>query len=221
MPLADLLDGDKSPMTVTASEWGQHLVIVFTVLIGVSFAQAFSVLGETHLDTSQLLLIATVFYVVFDCWYGFNVNVRYIGATGGIAITFTLLTLVSYSCLPFLYLAHTTSTPSFEPPEILMANLATICILDAIQRTRIFRRNANSVASEEQRWHKKNSYLIVTGFGYGAVLAALTLAFTNWDASVTIRAGIVLALWLVSRLFDYYFIEYLLPKDGLSGSASS
>lgn len=213
------MSANQSSSPINTPEWGAHLVIVLTVLIGVSLAQAFTVLGETNLETSQLLLIATVFYVVFDCWYALNLNIRYIRATGGFDITLSLLTLVLYSCLPFLYLAHSASTSSFEPPEILMANLAAICIFDAIQRTRVFRQNGDNAAPEEQKWHKKNSYLILTGYTFGVILALSTLALTNWDASVTLRAGIVLATWVILRSFDYTVIDRIQRKAEFAGQS--
>jgi hypothetical protein len=210
---------DQSPSTINTPDWGPHLVIVFTVLIGVSLAQAFTVLGETNLETSQLLLIATVFYVVFDCWYGLNLNIKYIRATGGFDITLSLLTLVLYSCLPFLYLSHTASTPSFESPEILAVNLAAICIFDAIQRTRVFRRNGDHAPPEELQWHKRNSYLVVTGYAYAIILALGTIALTNWHASVTLRAGIILATWVVLRGIDYTVIDKIQGKADSAGQS--
>jgi uncharacterized membrane protein len=186
---------------------------VFTVLIGVSLAQAFASLGEAQFELSQLLLIATVFYVVFDCWYNLNRDLQHLRATNGLAngldITLYLVTLVSYSCLPFLYFADTAATPSFEPPEFLTANLAAICILDAIRRTLVFKRNGNDVGPEERRWHSKNRYLIVTGYAFGGFFALGTVVFTGWDASQTARAAIILVAWVVVRLIDYVYIDIL------------
>lgn len=203
---------DETRKEVTAPEWGQHLVVVFTVLIGVSFAQAFSVLGQT-LTLSKALLIVTVFYVVFDCWYAFTVNIKYIQATGGVAISFTLLTLLSYSCLPFLYLAHNATT-AFGPPEFLAANLAAICILDAVQRYRVFGSNGGNATPEDQEWHIKNTYLIGSGAAYFVFLAALIIIFVSAAPTVDLRAAIVLILWLVFRLVDHYVIGNVLPKQG-------
>jgi uncharacterized membrane protein len=190
-------------------DWASHLQIVFTVLIGVAFAQAFTILGEAHFNLAQLLLIATVFYVVFDCWFALNRDLMHLAATKGPDITLYLVTLVSYSCLPFLYFAHTASTPSFEAPEFLTANLAAICILDAIRRTLVFRRNGNSAAPDEKRWHSKNRYLILTGYGYGGLLVLGTLAFTGWDASATLKAGLIFAFWVIFRIVDYVYIDIL------------
>ncbi len=211
------MTSNEPPPSIKTPDWGSHLVIVFTVLIGVSLAQAFTVLGETNLETSQLLLIATVFYVVFDCWYGLNLNIKYIRATGGFDITLSLVTLVLYSCLPFLYLSHTASTSSFGPPEFLTVNLAAICIFDAVQRTRVFRRNGNHAAPEELQWHKKNSYLILTGYAYAIILALGTLALTNWHAAVTLRAGVVLATWVILRSIDYTMIDVVQGKADSAG----
>lgn len=203
------MSADNSHKQVTAAEWGQHLVIVFTVLIGVSLAQAFSLLAEPSLDISQLLLMATVFYVVFDCWYALNTNVRYIQATGGFDITLYLLTLVSYSCLPFLYLADTTDTP-FEPPEFLTANLALICLLDATQRAIVFRRNGDKASPDEERWHTKNTYLMLSGYFVGALLIIGTFTLASWDISATLRAAIILAVWVIVRVFDRWGYDYFI-----------
>ncbi len=188
--------------------WASHLQIVFTVLIGVAFAQAFTILGEAHFNSTQLLLIATVFYVVFDCWFALNRDLMHLEATSGPDITLYLITLVSYSCLPFLYFAHTASTPSFEAPEFLAANLAAICLLDAIRRTLVFKRNGHFAAPDEKRWHSKNKYLILTGYAYGGLLTLGTLVFTSWSVSDTLKAGFIFAFWVIFRIVDYVLYRH-------------
>ena len=198
-------------------DWGSHLQIVFSVLVGVSFAQALTILGESHFRLYQLLLVATVFYVVLDCWYSLNkelVHLRMqLASAKGLTIALYLVTLVAYSCLPFLYFAHTASAPTFSAPEFLTANLSAICILDAIRRNVVFLRNQKGPDHEERAWHKKNTYLIVTGWAYGVILAIGTLAFSSSHLSLNLRSGIILAAWLTSRAVDYLAIEHLIGDD--------
>jgi len=201
-----------SPSTESPA-WGSNLQIVFSVLIGVSFAQAFAILGQSHFKLAQLLLITTVFYVVLDCWYNLSRELTHLQVAHGLDVALYLLALVSYSCLPFLYFAHTATTPTFGSPEFLTANLSLICILDAVRRNLVFLRNGNSATDDERRWHKKNNYLIITGYAYGSVLIIGTLAFTGSDLSTNLRAGIILGAWLFSRIVDYVWIERLLRKD--------
>jgi hypothetical protein len=206
-------------------DWGSHLQIVFSVLVGVSFAEALTTLGESHFKLYQLLLIATVFYVVLDNWYHLNKDLVHLRTplqtANGFDIALFLVTLVSYSCLPFLYFAHTASTSTFGPPEFLAANLSAICILDALRRNFVFLRNKKVPDLGEQVWHKKNTYLILTGWAYGLVLAVITAAFSSSQLSLNLRAGLILVAWLLSRGVDYLVIEHLSgdnssfsPNDG-------
>jgi hypothetical protein len=194
-------------------EWGPNLQIVFSVLIGVSFAQAFTILGQSHFELSQLLLVATVFYVVFDCWYGLNRELTHLLVARGRDIALYLAALVCYSCLPFLYFAHTATTPSFGAAEFLTANLSIICIFDAVRRNVVFLRNGNKTPADEKRWHKRNNYLVITGYAYGVILALGTLLFASSNLSTDLRAGIILVVWLIFRGVDYIMIEKLLRKD--------
>lgn len=191
-------------------EWGPQLHIVFSVLIGVSFAEAFTILGQAHFKPAQLLLIATVFYVVLDCWYSLHLELPHLRLTSGWDIALHLLALVSYSCLPFLYFAHTASTPTFEAPEFLAANLSLICFLDAIRRTVVFAKNGNTAGVDDQSWHKKNTYLIQSGYAYGVILTLGTLAFTVSHLSTTWKAAIILVVWLAVRVvIDRFWIDKL------------
>ena len=212
-------------------DWGPHLQIVFSVLVGVSFAQALTILGEAHFKLYQLLLVATVFYVVLDCWYGLNKDLLHLRTqlerATGFDIALNLITLVSYSCLPFLYFAHTASTPTFGAPEFLTANLSALCILDAIRRNLVFLRNQKGPDADEEAWHKRNTYLIVTGWAYGLILAVSTLAFSSSHMSLNARAGIILGAWLLSRAVDYVAIEHLVgngtappPSEAVVGASN-
>jgi hypothetical protein len=190
-------------------QWGPQLHIVFSVLIGVSFAEALTILGQAHFEPTQLLLITTVFYVVLDCWYSLHLELPHLRLAGGWDIALHLLALVAYSCLPFLYFAHTASTPTFEAPEFLAANLSLICFLDAIRRNVVFAKNGNSAGADEQLWHKKNTYLILSGYAFGVMLALGTLAFTASHLSTIWRAGIILVVWLAFRVIDRIYIDKL------------
>ncbi|HEY7961213.1 MAG TPA: hypothetical protein VID29_04745 [Solirubrobacteraceae bacterium] len=191
--------------------WGQHLQIVFSVLVGVSFAQAFSTLGTSRFSPDQLLLIGTVFYVVLDCWYNLNLELVQLDVKHGWDIALYLLALLCYSCLPFLYFAHTANTNTFGPAEFLTANLCAICCFDAIRRTLAFVRSSRkpNIPTPEQEREGKNAFLMLTGYAYGVALFLVTLLFSGSDISTRVRAEIILGAWLAVRTIDNIAISRL------------
>lgn len=220
---------DKTP------DWGQHLQIVFSVLISVSFARAFTVLGETHFSLDQLALIGTVFYVVFDCWFSLNIDLLYVHFKHGWQITIYLSALVAYACIPFLYLAHTASGSYFGPPEFLGANLALVCLLDAVRRTMVLTQDNNrskdskdasstrTSPTKAELWKTKNDYLLISGYAYTFMLILITVLFTSQHdyLSKDFRAFAVMLFWLIVRAIDHTAIDRLHKRQHNSPSTTS
>jgi hypothetical protein len=202
----------KKPIVTDESrkpQWEPHLQLVFSVLVGVSFAQSLSLISASKFSLFQLLLIATVFYVVLDNWYSLNVELAHEDVHDGIMVWVYLLALVAYSCLPFLYLSHE-ATGSLEPPEFLLANLSAICLLDAIRRSlaiRDFTRSPSAAEHERERVGKQ-LFLAVTGYVYFALLGGAAAAFTALPITVVWRAACVPVIWLALRGVD----NILIPK---------
>lgn len=193
--------------------WGHHLQIVFSVLVSVSFAQCFTLVGQSQFSLYQLLLIATVFFVVLDNWYNLNWELLQAPVAGAPAVILYLLALISYSCLPFLYLSRTATTVGLGPPEFLMVNLSAICLLDAVRRTVAIRHfsRRSEVSRQEQERVGKNFFLTVTGYLYALLLALVAAASSSAKFDLPTRAGSVLAIWLVVRGID----TLLMPRVSL------
>ena len=119
-------------------QWGPHLQLVFSVLVGVALSQSFRLVSESQFAVSQLILVATVFYVVLDNWYSLTVELVHDETRDGTMVIVYLLALVSYSCLPFLFLSGA-AKGTLEPPECLLINLSIICLLDAVRRQLMIR----------------------------------------------------------------------------------
>lgn len=207
-------------------DWRQHLQIVFSVLVGVSFAQAFGVATKPHLSLSRFLLILTVFYVALDCWYNLNFQLIHFRRSKWWDLGLYLFALIFYSCLPFLYFAQTKSNISFGLPELLMVNLSLICVSDAIRRTVIVVRT--------RRWVKKkpevveyltkddidrfgaDTYFLLSGYAFGLILFLVACLLRNEDPDVNITAALILISWLAVRTIDHFLIKSLsTPLSGL------
>lgn len=218
---------DLNPFKQPASDpdWRQHLQIVFSVMVGVSFAQAFGVATKPHLSLSRFLLVLTVFYVVLDCWYNLNFQLMHFRRFKWWDLGLYLLALIFYSCLPFLYFAQTKSNVSFGLPELLMANLALICIADAIRRTVVVVRTRRQVrleptivrflTNEDIDRFGTDTYFLISGFAFGLILFLVAYILRNEDPNVNITAASILVAWLAIRIIDHIFIKNL--SKALSG----
>jgi hypothetical protein len=219
---------EPNPFEQPASDpdWRQHLQIVFSVLVGVAFAQAFSVATKPHLSLSRFLLVLTVFYVALDCWYNLNFQLIHFRRSKWWDLGLYLLALVFYSCLPFLYFAQTKSKVTFGLPELLMFNLSLICVSDAVRRTvivvrtrRLVRKKPSVVkylTEDDMNRFGTDTYFLISGYAFGLILFLIACVLRNENPDVNITAAMILISWLAVRTIDHFLIKSLsTPLSGL------
>lgn len=198
------------PVLKRRADWEPHLQLVFSVLVGVAFAQSFAFISAEAFSLYQLLLIATVFFVVLDNWYNLTVELAYQNVRDGPMVWVYVLSLIAYSCLPFLYLSREASTAgSVGPPEFLLMNLSAICVLDATRRfleVRHRTKHTEDVSEKEQQRIGEQIFLVGTGYIYFFVLASVAAFYTGLRTDVRILAGSVPVIWLLIRGVDNILI---------------
>jgi hypothetical protein len=121
--------------TKSSPKWDEHIQVVFSVLAGLSFAEAFNVLASSSFRTAEVILSVAVFYIVLDNWYLLHKDLSVIDLEYPAEITMYLISLLTYACLPYLYGIKSRTLSTVGPPEWLLVNLALIALVDAIRKS--------------------------------------------------------------------------------------
>lgn len=193
--------------SVKKINWDTHILVVYSVLAGLSLAQCFDTLTASSFDPTKAILLSAVFYIVFDNWYCLHVRLRLYDIERPIEVVFYLIAIVFYSCLPFLYAAkNLTSVASLSFPEFLLINLSIICLFDAISKhatlTRLCRISKQPSTKEQITLVGTFVFYTTTGYIYFVLLLFVIWLLKNSSLSSTWKAALVVVLWFAVRTID-------------------
>lgn len=188
-------------------QWDQHILIVFSVLAGLSFDKAFDVVASSGFRLAYIILSIMVFYIVLDNWYYLHKDLRIIDVDKPVEIAFYLLSTIVYSCLPYLYIVKNVNPSiSLEPPEWMLVNLVLICFIDALRKmVTLIKMRSNSrkyVNDTDRRLVGAYVFYALSGFFYTILLTALIFASVFSSLSVVIKTLIVVLIWGFVRAID-------------------
>jgi hypothetical protein len=190
----------------TRPKWDEHILVVFSVLAGLSFAEAFNVLASSNFGTAEVILSVAVFYIVLDNWYFLHRDLAVIDLEYPTEVILYLLSLLTYACLPYLYGNKSKSATILSPPEWLLMNLALICLLDAVRKTvtvyRIHKMRQRGLSEAEKRLAGAYIFYFLTGYFY-SVLLFLSISFSlSSTRSLTLKSLLVVVAWAIIRGVD-------------------
>lgn len=191
-------------------KWDEHIQIVFSVLAGLSFAEAFSVLANAGFGVTEILLSAGVFYIVLDNWYYLHRDLTVIDIESALEVGLYLLSLITYACLPYLYGVKSQLNGGFDPPTWMLINLVLICFVDALRKSvtlshlrKTARKNLSVV---EKKLAGAYVFYALTGYFYTLVLLLATGFSLSSSWGVEIKAIVVLVIWFTIRIVDTVII---------------
>jgi hypothetical protein len=207
-------------------KWDEHIQVVFSVLAGLSFAEAFNVLASAGFGLTETFLSIAVFYIVFDNWYYLHKDLTVIDVESELEIGLYLLSLMTYACLPYLYGVNSKLNGGFDPPTWMLINLLLICFVDAIRKTVTLanlRKNKN-FSNSEKKLAGAYVFYSLTGYFYTIILLLATSFSLSITIEVYIKAILVVVLWFAIRIIDIVLIprtSNLMVKIFLGETASS
>lgn len=197
--------------TTPSVKWDQHLLVVFSVLAGLSFDKAFDVVASSGFRLAYIILSITVFYIILDNWYFLHRDLHLITIDNPIEIAFYLLSIIVYSCLPYLYIVKSVN-PSvpLEPHEWMLVNLALICFIDALRKTitliKMRSKPDKYINEEDRRLVGAYVFYCLSGYFYTILLSVIILVSVLSSFNVIIKTLFVVAIWGVIRTIDLVVI---------------
>lgn len=188
------------------SKWDEHVLVVFSVLAGLSFAEAFNVLASSDFRITEIILSVAVFYIVLDNWYFLHKDLAAIDLVWPSEVVLYLLSLLTYACLPYLYGVRSNLPANLGPPEWMLINLLLICLIDAIRKTvtliRLRQDASETVDESEKKLAGAYVFYSLTGYFYTSLLG-IAIAFSvssGW--SLILKSISVVGIWAVIRGID-------------------
>jgi len=205
--------------TYPTVRWDEHILVVYSVLAGLAFEQGFSFLATSSVHLGDVVLLVGVFFIVLENWIYLHLYLRVIDVQTTSEVTLYLLASISYSCIPFLYLAQSRQSGiAFTAPQWLLANYLLICFLDSVTKAVTLRKmrvkGFDKLNEDEHRLVGTYFFYAVTGMLYTVILLVVILLVPvkTWDP--TVQAIAVVAIWVFIRIVD----RYVIPRtaDGLA-----
>jgi hypothetical protein len=190
--------------------WDGHILIVYSVLAGLSFDKSFDVFSRSINFGIDALLLGVVFFIVLDNWYNMNVYFDTIDIDQPFEIILYLITAICFSCLPFLYFAR--SAPAFlglDSPTLLLINFILILSFDSLAKYVSYRKTklkskGKTLSSEKRRLLAKFIFIAFSGLVYIVLMIILLfiLQIELLNISITSKAAVVAVFWILIRLLD-------------------
>jgi len=193
-------------------KWDQHVLLILSVLAGLAFTRTFDLLKDFKYSAVAGILTVVVLYVVLDNWYTLHSDLAIFDIDRPSEAILSVLAVIAYSCLPFLYGAAPGNTAlGLSPPEWMIGNFVLICILDSLRKiVTVVKFNNPTEPVDEIRLQLLGAYVfyIVTGVLYAVTLCGLLMIIrlSNWPEPT--KALIVMCAWLVVRTSD----KLIIPK---------
>lgn len=192
-------------------DWDTNILVIYSVLAGLSFAQCFDTLTASGFSSTKAALLIVVFYIVLENWYYLHVYLRLYDIDKPTEVVFYLFSILLYSCLPFLYVTKNIGTVcSIGPPEFLMLNLSLICLVDGISKhitLMKFRTIPLEKLSQEQI-DLVGSFMFyaMTGYFYFILLALGAWIISGSTIPDLLKAATVFSIWFGIRVIDRVII---------------
>ena len=187
--------------------------MVYSVLSGLAFDKSFDFLSTSQSQLADAILVVAVFFVVLDNWIYLHLYIRVIDIDSIREVVLYLLAAISYSCIPFLYLARSTkSAITLDAPGWLLANLSLICILDALTKFTTLRKlrrpGHSSLSRDEKKLAGTYAFYALTGplYAIGLAIAAGGLHISAWGPIA--KSLIVVAGWMLIRFIDRLVVPF-------------
>jgi len=194
--------------------WDGQILVIYSVLAGLAFAEIFRTLGDTGYGTTFELVVAVfVFYVIFDNWYFIHQDLNVFDIERPTEVTLYTLSAVVNSCLPYLFV-FVREPFGLIPPQWLLVNLVLITLFDAARKFIILRRlKKQGLANFEQRrlW---GTYVFYFGSGlfYTVGLSLVLMALHSSSLPLERQAIMVVATWILLRIVDNIVIKMWAEK---------
>ena len=122
-------------------KWDDHILIVFSVLAGLSLSETFRSFSSAPSLFPALILSLAAFYIILDNWYFLHKDLSVIEIGSGVEVIFYLVSLITYACLPYLYFINIDIAQHSKlhgwfttAAEWMLLNLILLCFFDAIRK---------------------------------------------------------------------------------------
>lgn len=190
-------------------EWNRQILVVYSVLAGVAIAQCLAWLTSPILTPGRLILLALVMYVVLDNWrsLAFESSCADQGSWGD-HLGLTMGAVISSTCIPFAFLAPGLRYVA-APPELLLLNLAGLCLFDGLRRSYSLRRMRwREDAPQREREHVGTYiFLAISDFAYAVILMVGVMVLSQLHLDLGLGAMIVAIMWSVVRVSDWLIVR--------------
>ncbi len=186
--------------------WDEHILIVFSVLAGLAFTESFSQLSLKGFGITESILTFLVFYVVMDNWYWLHKDLVIIDVTSSIEVVLYLLSVVSYSCVPYMFGTKSNAVVGVGAAEWMMINLAIICFIDATRKTasliKLHNLSLEGYEENEKKLIGRFVFFVITGFCYTIFLIIATAYSVKCTSPAEFKATLVVLIWIAIRIID-------------------
>lgn len=191
------------------TEWERQILVVYSVLAAVALAQCLSWLTSPVLTPGRLILLALVLYVVLDNWrtLAFESSRSDRGSWGD-HLGLTIGAVISSTCIPFAFLSPGLRQVA-APPEVLLVNLAGLCLFDGLRRARSLRRITwrDNAPQDERVYVGTSIFLAISDFAYAVILAVGAFGLSQLHLDLSLGATAVALTWLVVRVGDWLMVR--------------
>lgn len=207
MHLLEVHNGNGGPV-----KWDDWLLIVYSVLVGLSLTESLSAFSSAP-TLSNMVLLVGVTMVVFENWIYLPVYLRSTDITSSLEVSFYLLAVISYSCLPGLYLARI-DIGDLHAPEWALISFAAIALCDSMAKSVSFLRIRKKPFDEVQPSEKKLAVIFafyaVTGLVISLLLVVGLLLLRGSDWSLLVQSMSVCGVWLAIRICDRFVVTRIM-----------
>lgn len=206
-------------MAKPAPRWDDQIIVLYSVLAGLSFQQmlAFVAFGDDW--SSRLLLTFLLFFIVIDNWIYLAIYLNQIDIDNTLEAVLYVPALISYSCLPFLLGISSNGLQRAlgieGSTQWMIFNLILIVLFDAFSKAVITRKIYSKSAEwfDDERLELFGTFFLYAATGFFVYFPSLSflLAETKNIGSFLERfsidsAIVPLIIWLLIRSMDHFII---------------
>ena len=188
-----------------SAQWDDLILVVYSVLVGLSLDKNFDFFAHSETKLSSAILLVGIFIVVLENWIYLPVYLRVIDIDTPEEVVLYLFAVISYSCIPALYLANAEASV-LTPAEWILLNFALICLVDALSKLKSLRKmrtkEPDSLTPTERNLAGSYVFYAYTGIFYSIVLSALVWIVDVSHWSLTIQSLVTTFSWLIIRAID-------------------
>ena len=192
--------------------WDEHVLIVYSVLVGLSLDKSFDFFANSQDKVSSGILLVGIIVFVLENWVYLPLYLKVIDIESTKEVSWYVSATIMYSCIPALYLAKTDGT-FLSAPQWILINFSLICFVDAITKLLTLGKmrlkyNHSDMNNIEKELAGTYVFYAYTGIFYTFLLAILVVIVNLSHMSILLQSIITTGSWLTIRAID----RFALPR---------